>query len=1311
MTRQTKPERRQKKQTGAAPMKRSFLLWTSFIVVLTALFLHAAEAVNPSEQAQATANILQEILILNSYDPGYAWSDDEQAGIIDVFRAKDKNWFPVIEYLDMKHLPDGRHLAELKKLFRLKYHSKKFSVVIAMDNPALEFAIDNQAELFGNAPIVFCGINNYTPSLLKGRTNVTGIVEAIDIAGTIAVMLRLHPATREIFSPHDYTATGLAVRKELEALVPRFGAKVRFRFTDPLTMEELLKELERLPKDSLVLEIGFITDKSGRTFGISETTKLFYEHSPVPIYSTYEQRLGFGIVGGKLLGARHHGAHAASIALKVLAGEKASAIPVVFESHSRFMFDYKVMNRFGIPLSALPEGSTVINQPVSFYATHRVVIQTALGVIVFMAAVIALLTINIIQRRRSAVALRASKEALSLEHAKLQTILDYSPALISIKDLNGNVILANRNFAVLDAPPLNEFVGKNVFDLFPKEVAENLWNNDQTALKAGGPMESEEIVKHKDGRWHTYLTVKFPVYKETLHPFGTCAISTDITDRKKAEIRLARLKDCFLQFGVSPEDNINRLVAVCGELMNATCALYNRLGKSMLCSVGQWQAPAGFKSEDKPNGHICYDVIQRGEEHPLLVRNLQESPYARTDPNILPYGLQTYLGIVVKWKQVAVGSLCVVYQTDIIPSNDELQLMTIIASAIAIEEDRLRAEEALKESETRYRQLVEYAPAAIYEADLSTGRLLSVNEVLCEYSGYTRDELLALNPLDLMTEESQKLILQRMADYAAGKPVPPAVEYKIRSKSGREFWISTNAKYFYQAGLAVRATVVAYDITERKQAEEALRRAEENFRLSLDDSPLGVRIVTIEGETIYANRATLNIFGYDSIEELRTTPLKKRYTPESYAEFQIRKEKRKRGDYIPSEYDISIVRKDGEVRHLQVFRKEVLWDGEKQFQVIYQDITERKQAELKLLQWQNLMHFIIKHDPNAIAVYDDSLRYVFVSERYLTDYNVKDENIIGKHHYEVFPEMPERWKMVHRRVLGGAIERAEEDYFERLDGSIDYNRWECRPWYNPDGAVGGMITYTEVITDRKRAEEALRASREQMRALAGRLQTVREEEQTRIAREIHDELGGALTGLKIDFSLLTRAALKIKNETVKTSLLAGMDSMIESIDATIHTVRRIAMELRPGVLDDLGLAAALEWQLKDFEKRTGIRCEFFPPVEDISLDADLSTALFRIFQEAMTNVARHSGATEVCVRLHADADSTTLEVADNGKGIGKKKTLSKESLGLLGMRERAQMFGGRVTVTGTPGRGTTVTVEISPVKKRQRDRDQEGDAG
>ena len=153
--------------------------------------------------------------------------------------------------------------------------------------------------------------------------------------------------------------------------------------------------------------------------------------------------------------------------------------------------------------------------------------------------------------------------------------------------------------------------------------------------------------------------------------------------------------------------------------------------------------------------------------------------------------------------------------------------------------DRKRAEEELREREARYRQLVEHAPAAIYEADLTTGRLLSVNEVLCEYSGYTRDELLALNPLDLMTEESQKLILQRMAGYAAGEPVPPNVEYKARSKSGREFWISTNAKYFYRAGLPVRAMVVAYDITDRNRAEEEKRNLEERLQRAEKMEALG----------------------------------------------------------------------------------------------------------------------------------------------------------------------------------------------------------------------------------------------------------------------------------------------------------------------------------------------------------------------------------------------------------------------------------------------------------------------------------------
>ena len=150
---------------------------------------------------------------------------------------------------------------------------------------------------------------------------------------------------------------------------------------------------------------------------------------------------------------------------------------------------------------------------------------------------------------------------------------------------------------------------------------------------------------------------------------------------------------------------------------------------------------------------------------------------------------------------------------------------------------------------------------------------------------------------------------------------------------------------------------------------------------------------------------------------------------------------------------------------------------------VARDVTERKQAERKLLESERIMQHIIKHDPSAIAVYDRNLRYIAVSDRYLQDYNVTDKNILGKHHYEVFPEMPQRWKDIHQRVLEGATERNDDDHFKRPDGSTTYNRWECRPWYTANGSIGGMITYTEVTTERKLAEKDLIQSRSHLRTL------------------------------------------------------------------------------------------------------------------------------------------------------------------------------------------------------------------------------------
>src|SRR5205814_627807 len=221
--------------------------------------------------------------------------------------------------------------------------------------------------------------------------------------------------------------------------------------------------------------------------------------------------------------------------------------------------------------------------------------------------------------------------------------------------------------------------------------------------------------------------------------------------------------------------------------------------------------------------------------------------------------------------------------------------------------------------------------------------------------------------------------------------------------------------------------------------------------------------------------------------------------------------------------------------------------------------------------------------------------------------------------------------------------------------------------------------------------ERLRESEEKLRRLAAHLISVREEERAHIAREIHDELGQVLTGLKMEVGWLAKR-LKDKDLIDKT------DSMGKLIDSTVQTVRKIATGLRPEMLDDMGLIAAVGWQAKEFQKRTGIRCRVKLPPE-VKFDIDISTTMFRIFQEILTNVARHSRATRVDIELIVSDERFGLEVTDNGVGIADSDLNGKKSLGLLGMHERALLFGGEVRVTGTPGHGTRVSVSI-PVKQK-----------
>ncbi len=363
------------------------------------------------------------------------------------------------------------------------------------------------------------------------------------------------------------------------------------------------------------------------------------------------------------------------------------------------------------------------------------------------------------------------------------------------------------------------------------------------------------------------------------------------------------------------------------------------------------------------------------------------------------------------------------------------------------------------------------------------------------------------------------------------------------------------------------------------------------------------------------------------------------------------------------------------------------------------EIAERKQVEEEVRESQQLLKKTFASLREAVFIVDGQTVQIMDCNPAVTQmFGYSREEILGQ--TTTFLHVDESSLQDFRKRLFATVEdkgflHLPEFRMKRKNGEIFFTEHTVMPIEGDQGGRIGWVSVVRDITERKQVEEELRHSSEQLRSLTTRLQTIREEERGRIAREIHDELGQVLTALKMDLSWLASRLLKNQKPLVKKT-----ESMSELVDATIQTVRKISSELRPGILDDLGLSAAIEWQAQEFQSRTGIKCRFISSREDFRLDKERSTAVFRLFQETLTNVARHAEATRVDIGLEERAGHLILKVHDNGKGITKRQISHPKSLGLLGMRERAFLFQGEVKIKGTRGKGTTVTVRI-PMGKEE----------
>lgn len=345
------------------------------------------------------------------------------------------------------------------------------------------------------------------------------------------------------------------------------------------------------------------------------------------------------------------------------------------------------------------------------------------------------------------------------------------------------------------------------------------------------------------------------------------------------------------------------------------------------------------------------------------------------------------------------------------------------------------------------------------------------------------------------------------------------------------------------------------------------------------------------------------------------------------------------------------------------------------------DITAIKLSETKLREREEQLNLFVQYAPAAIAMFDRDMRYLAWSRRWSEDYGLGERDLGGRSHYEIFPEIPPRWREIHRRCLAGAIEFSEADPFVRQDGTTQWLKWFICPWNGADGSIGGIAIFSEDITERKKAEDVMCDFTKRLETLSRRLLQVQEEERRAIARELHDEIGQALTAVKLGLSALRRRA-------VSSEEAAMLADGIEVIDQAIAQVRDRSLNLRPPMLDDIGLAGTLEWLVKRLAAKVSlcITADIAPLAERPS--PEVESAAFRIAQEALTNVLRHADARQAVVRLWLEDGLLCLSVKDDGAGFVPQAR--ETGFGLSGMRERALLIGGDFMLDSSPGKGTEV---------------------
>lgn len=906
------------------------------------------------------------------------------------------------------------------------------------------------------------------------------------------------------------------------------------------------------------------------------------------------------------------------------------------------------------------------------------------------------------------------KKLISSE-SKYRTLVEASHELIWATDENNVISFVNNASREIYGLQPEDMIGKKFTDFATKEQLEIDFKGIKEALKKGnGFLQYESRITDSSGK-EKYLLTNCMINKDSAGKLtGMFGTSLDITERFESGERVK-----FHNRVYSLMTNMNQLIVRARnkeQILNDACRLAVEYGMFKLAWIGILDENSGkilpqYQYGDSEN-YLDNISISYNEPENLrgpIVRAYKDKVYyvsndVENDPQLsrwkestLAKGFRSFATFPIEIRNKVVAVYNIYSEKKNFFGKTETELLLELAEDISFAIEYIELEKERMLIEERYRRIVESAPIGIFTQLDRT--ITYINPEGCKILGAaSHRNLTGKDIFALVHPEYRGIVQERLEKIVDGMPAGELEETFIKS-DGTEVKVMVSAiPYEYEGKKG--AQVFFRDLTEQKKTQREIIETNERFKLITKATNDALWDWDLKTDSVWWNDGFKDLFGYKEEEIGKGI---------SDWENRIHEDDRKRivdginhavntgQEFWFDEY--SFRKRDGSYAY--VFdRGYILKSAEgKPYRMVGSmiDISFRRKMENELKESEEKWRSLFENSPSIIFTVDRDYKVTGINRSFSSVYN--NDEIIGLNGFELLHKDDEdRVKEITERVFS----EMQAESFIAKSSETDAGKFysvQAIPQVR-DSSVEGLTLIATDITDKIIAEEKLKESNERLHALAAHLQIIREEERTMISREIHDQLGQELTALKMDIAFLSRQIDKIKvnGKPDWNELQSGLKSMSDITDQTINSVRRIARELRPDVLDKLGLKDAIEWQAEEFTKRTGIDCIVSISQNELKFKRELENTIFRIVQESLTNVARHSGAGRSKIGLVIRNECLYLTIEDNGRGITESEIENAKSLGLVGIKERVYSVKGKLTISGKKGSGTTLKI-IIPIEQ------------